>query len=159
MKKIFLALAVVLLGTVVMNAQPPRRQMDKGQMLEKRVERLERELSLTPEQKAEIMRIYTEEMEARHQAGPSAERRFEPMDSVERQARRVQMEQHRQAINARIVALLTPEQAEKFARMNDRDMRRGHGHGKEMRHSGRRGDKGPRPDKPKCHQPCDCADK
>lgn len=159
MKKIVLALAVALLGTVVMNAQPQRHHMDKGQMLEKRVERLEKELSLTPEQKAEIMRIYTEEMESRHQAGPSTERRFEPRDSVERQARRAQMEQHRQAINARIVALLTPEQAEKFAQMNDRGVRRGHGHGKEMRRWGRHGDKGQRPEKPKCHQPCDCADK
>ena len=55
MKKIVLALTVALLGTIVMNAQPPRRHdMSPEQMVEKRVERLDRALSLTAEQKAAI---------------------------------------------------------------------------------------------------------
>ena len=161
MKKIVLALAVALLGTVVMNAQPPHRSMDKGQMLEKRVERLEKELNLTPEQKAEILRIYTEEMESMQQAAPSRDQRFEPGDDDARKARHEQMQKQRQETNAKIEALLTPEQAEKFAQIQNRDGHRGHGPrmGHPGRHDGDRphGPKGPRPDSPGCH--CNCADK
>ena len=57
MKKIVLALIVTLMGTIVMNAQPPRRpDMNPEQMVEMRVERLDKELSLTAEQKAEIVK-------------------------------------------------------------------------------------------------------
>ena len=162
MKKIVLALAVALMGTIVMNAQPPHRPgMDKGQMLEKRVERLEKELNLTPEQKAEILRIYTEEMETMQQAAPSRGQGFEPGDEDAMKARHEQMQKQRQETNARIEALLTPEQAEKFAQIKDRDGRRGHrpGMGHPGRHDGERphGSKGQKPDCPGCH--CNCADK
>lgn len=162
MKKIVLALAVALMGTIVMNAQPPHRPgMDKGQMLEKRVERLEKELNLTPEQKAEILRIYTEEMESMRQAAPSRGQGFEPGDDAAMKTRHEQMQKQRQETNARIEALLTPEQAEKFAQIKDRGVRRGHrpGMGHPGRHDGERphGPKGQKPDCPGCH--CNCADK
>ena len=65
MKKIVLVLTVALLGTIVMNAQPPRRpDMNPGQMVEKRVERLDKALSLSEAQKAEITKIYSEELES-----------------------------------------------------------------------------------------------
>ena len=65
MKKIVLILTVALMGITVMNAQPPRRhEMNPEQMVAKRVERLDKALSLTEEQKAEITKIYTEEMQA-----------------------------------------------------------------------------------------------
>ena len=63
MKKIVLVLTVALLGTIVMNAQPPRRpDMNPEQMVEKRVEHLDKALSLTEEQKTAIADIYTQEM-------------------------------------------------------------------------------------------------
>jgi Spy/CpxP family protein refolding chaperone len=68
MKKIVLALIVALMGTIVTNAQPPRHQeMSLEQMVQMRVDRMDRQLNLTEDQKTEIARIYTEEMTAMKQ--------------------------------------------------------------------------------------------
>lgn len=64
MKKIVLALIVVLMGTIAVNAQPRRANMSPEQMLKLRVDRLDKALTLTEEQKAEITKIYSEEMES-----------------------------------------------------------------------------------------------
>ena len=63
MKKIVLILTVALLGSIVTNAQQHRRpDMTPEQMVEKRVERLDKALALTAEQKTEITKIFVEEM-------------------------------------------------------------------------------------------------
>ena len=156
MKKIVLALTVALMGTIVMNAQPPRRpDMSPEQMVEKRVERLDRQLSLTDEQKAEITRIYTEEMASMHKGKPAQMEKGERPDEATMKARWEEMKAQQDATNAKIEALLTPEQAAKFATMKQEQGKRGHG----KHHKGPRGhgDKGPKHDG--CCNNCTCKDK
>ena len=153
MKKIVLALTVVLMGTIVMNAQPPRRvNMNPEQMVEKRVERLNKHLNLTTEQKAEITRIYTEEMKAR----PERMEKGERPDEATMKAHHEQMKAQRESTDAKIEALLTPEQAAKFAKMKTEHGKRGHG----RPHMAPRGgaDKAPRNDGG-CNNNCTCKDK
>ena len=153
MKKIVLVLTVALLGTIVMNAQPPRRpDMNPGQMLEKRVERLEKALSLTEEQKAEIAKIYSEEMEGMAMERPGKMERGEKPDEATMKARHEQMQAKREATEAKIEALLTPEQAAKYAELKQQEGKRGRGH-----HEGRRGgmDRGPKKGGC-CEGTCEC---
>lgn len=158
MKKIVLVLTLALIGTYVMNAQPPRRNdMTPEQMVEKRVERLERMLSLTTDQKAEITRIYTEEMKAMSKERPVRMDKGEKPDEAAMQAHRDQMKARREASNAKIEALLTPEQAAKFAEMKKEEGKRGprHGHNK-----GRRGHgDGVKKGQDRCCKDCTCKDK
>ena len=134
MKKIVLALAIALMGTMVMNAQPPRRpDMSPEQMVEKRVERLDKALSLTAEQKAEITKIYTEEMQEMGKERPARKERGEKPDEATMQAHKDEMKAKQDAVNAKIESLLTPEQAAKFAEMQKHEGMRGH-HGPKHGH-------------------------
>ena len=160
MKKIVLILMVALLGTFVMNAQPPRRHdMNPEQMVEKRVERLEKMLGLTADQKAEITRIYTEEMKAMQNDRPVKMDKGEKPDEEAMQSLRDQMKARREASDAKIEALLTPEQAAKFAEMKNEQGKRGPRHGHDMDHKGHKGHKkGPKHDGGCCNG-CTCKDK
>lgn len=151
-KKIVLAMTVVLMGTIVMNAQPPRRHhMNPEQMVQQRVERLDKQLSLTDEQKAEITRIYTEEMEAQHPEGKPGARmeKGERPDEEMMKARHEEMKARRDATDAKIEALLTPEQAAKYAELKNQEGPHNH----DMHHKGphRGGEKAPGCD---CKCPC-----
>jgi Spy/CpxP family protein refolding chaperone len=128
MKRIVLALMIALMGTTVVIAQPHRRSdMTPEQMVEKRVERLDKALSLTAEQKAEITKIYSQEMQTMGKDKPAKKERGERPDEATMKARREQMKAQQDATRAQIEALLTPEQAENFAQMkqHDRDGRHG----------------------------------
>ena len=156
MKKIVLALTVALMGTIVMNAQPSRHHdMNPEQMVEKRVERLDKALALTAEQKAEITRIYSEEMKDNHKAKPPRMDKGERPDEATMAAHREQMKAQRESTDAKVKALLTPEQAAKYEKMQT-ERKRGHG----KRHMGPRGDadKAPRNDNG-CKDKCTCKDK
>lgn len=125
MKKIVLVLTLALLGSVVMNAQPPRRpDMDPKQMVEMRVERLDKELTLTETQKAEITKIYTEEMQAMHKDKLAKKEHGTAPDEAEMQSRHEKMQARQQATESKIESLLTPEQAAKYANMKKRDGKR-----------------------------------
>lgn len=138
MKKIVLVLTLALLGSVVMNAQPPRRpDMDPKQMIEKRVERLDKELTLTETQKAEITKIYTEEMEAMHKDMPARGERGTAPDEAAMKAQQEKMQAQRQATESKVESLLTPEQAAKYAEMKQREGKRGER--RDGRPDGRRG--------------------
>jgi len=125
-------------------------------MVEKRVERLDKELSLTEEQKVEITKIYTEEMETMRKSKASRDENAGQMDDAEKKSRHEQMENQRKEINARIEALLTPEQAQKFAQMKEHKGRRGH-HGRGP--AGRPDGKGPKPMDQQGQCQCDKTDK
>ena len=154
-KKIVLVLTVVLMGTIVMNAQPPRRfDMSPEQMVEKRVERLDRQLGLTAEQKAEIARIYSEEMTAAKQHEPAMREKGAKPDEAEMKAHFEEMKARQDATNAKIEALLTPEQAAKFAELKNEEGKRGRGWG----HKGPRGEAGKAP-RHGCCDNCTCKDK
>ena len=114
-KKIVLVLAIALMGTLVMNAQPPRRhEMNKEQFVQERVERLGQQLNLTEEQKAAITRIYTEEMEAgMSKKHPGQMAKSEKPDEQAMKQWHQQMKAQREATEAKIEAVLTPEQVTK----------------------------------------------
>ena len=146
MKKIVLALAIALMGTMVMNAQPPRRSnMSPEQMVERRVDRLDKALSLTEEQKAEITKIYSQEMESMGKDRPAKVERGQRPDEATMQARDEQMKAQREATEAKIEALLSPEQAAKYAELKNQEGKRGH---KRDRHDAKHGnmDKNPKQD-------------
>ena len=155
MKKIVLAMTIALMGTIVMNAQPPRRHdMNPEQMVEKQVERLDKHLGLTEVQKAEIVRIYTEEMKAMHKDMPARMEKGEKPDQEAMKARYEQMKAQREATDAKIEALLTPEQAAKFAEMKNERGEAPHG----RHHKGPRGGDKMAPGHDGCCGNCCCKD-
>ena len=154
-KKIVLVLAVALMGAIVINAQPPRRiDMSPEQMVEKRVERLDRQLGLSAEQKAEITRIYSEEMQAMPQHEPAMMKKGEKPDDAAMKAHFEQMKARQDAVDAKIEALLTPEQAAKYAEMKQEKGKRG----KDWGRKGPRGGAGKAP-RHGCCDDCTCKDK
>lgn len=120
-KKIVLVMTVVLLGSIVMSAQPQRHgSKDPARMAQRRVERLDRQLNLTDEQKREIANILIEEMQS--MPAQSSER----VDEATMKSRREQMQSRRAQTDARIEALLTPEQAAKYAEVKRHEGPDGH---------------------------------
>ena len=96
MKKIVLVMIVALMG-IAMNAQQPRHHKDHGspeQMVERRVEKLAKVLELTEAQKAEVSKIYSQEMETMKQEhrsmSPEGQQQARPDESA-RKARHEQM--------------------------------------------------------------------
>lgn len=120
MKKIVLALIVVLMGTIAVNAQPRRANMSPEQILKLRVDRLDKALTLTEEQKAEITKIYSEEMESVEKDNAAINKRGEKPDEATIKARKEHAKAKREATDAKIEALLTPEQVAKYAQMKQR---------------------------------------
>ena len=135
MKKIVLVLAIALMG-IAMNAQSPRHHHDKGgnpeQMVERRVDHLNKIVGLTEAQKAEVVKIYTQEIDAmaKEREALSAQGQKARPDEAEMKARREKMESRRAATDAKIEALLTPEQAAKYAEFKSHkgDQRHGRHH-------------------------------
>ena len=142
MKKIVLMMIVALMGTMMTNAQPPRRHnMDPQRMVEQRVERLDKALGLTSEQKAEITKLYTLEMEAMSKDMPARNDKSERPDEAVMKAHHEKMKAQREATDSKIESLLTPEQAAKFAELKEHKGMRGHGKRHEGRPDGMRGHK------------------
>ena len=151
MKKIVLMMIVALMGTMMTNAQPPRRHdMDPQRMVEQRVEHLDKALSLTSEQKAEITKLYTLEMEAMSKEMPARNDKSERPDEATMKAHHEKMKAQREATDSKIESLLTPKQAAKFAEFKEHQGKRGHDKRHEGRPDGMRGHK-------KAHKKCgDC---
>ncbi len=145
MKKIVLILTVALLGSIVTNAQQHRRpDMTPEQMVEKRVERLDKALALTAEQKTEITKIFVEEMQSTRAERAKRQDDGTGEDAAARQARHQQMQAQREATDAKVVSVLTDEQAAKYAEIKQRDRDRGQGRGDIKGHQ--RGPKSPKQD-------------
>ena len=124
MKKTFVMMLVAMMATVTLQAQPrhhgdKRHDMDPTKFIEMRVDRLDKELNLTAEQKTAITAIYTRQADNMRAA---KERR----DGSERPSREQMRAKYEQA-KAEVEAVLTPEQKAKFAQMQDEH--RGH-HGR-----------------------------
>ena len=139
MKKIVLVLMVALMGAFVTNAQPARHHGNPEQMMKDRVERLSKALDLTDAQKAAIAEIYSQEMETMAKERPAMPAQGEKPDEAMMKARFEEMKAQREATDAKIEALLTPEQAAKYAELKKHEGKRGHGkkHGG-PRHEGAR---------------------
>ena len=141
MKKTLLTMLVALCVAITMQAQDARfhrggrHNMDPMKGVEMRVNQLDKELTLTADQKAKITQILTEEAKA-HQAKMGEMHKdgnkMKPTQD-EMKAHREKMQAHHNEINAQIEALLTPDQKAKFAQLKDqgprmhRGMRGGHG--------------------------------
>ncbi|MBR1552287.1 MAG: hypothetical protein IJ632_08235 [Muribaculaceae bacterium] len=130
MKKIVLTLMVALMATAMMNAQGHRhhggqREMRSPEkMIEMRVERLDKALNLTAEQKRAITDLYKQEFEARKAQGEMNK------DSKKERPSKEQMKAQRDATDAQVEKLLTGEQQAKFAQFKQEEakhMKGGHG--------------------------------
>lgn len=153
MKKIVFALTLALLGTIAANAQQPRHHaMNPEQMVEKRIERLDKALNLTDQQKAEIAKIYSEEMISMHKNRPFKAENGEEPGQMSREDHQQMMKAQREATDAKIESVLTPEQATKFAELKKHEGKRGHAKGRKG-HCDAEGKKGPRDG---CKDDCSC---
>ena len=131
MKKIVLALAVALLGTLVMDAQPPRRpEMNPEQRIQQRVERLAGALNLDKEQRNSITEILIEEAKMLKENAPAKPEKGEKPDEETMKAQQEQMKAQRDATDAKIMKVLNPEQAEKYAKIKSHEAKRGPGKGR-----------------------------
>ena len=119
MKKIVLVLIVALMGTVAMNAQPPRG----AGMVKERVEQLTQVLGLDETQQAKVTEIITEGASQMRMDRPS-KADGEKADQVDKRSRHEQMRAHHAAIDEKIVEVLTPEQQEKFKQFRHEEMKR-----------------------------------
>ena len=138
MKKIVMTLMVALMATAMMNAQGHRqhggqREMRSPEkMIEMRVERLDKALNLTAEQKRAITDLYKQEFEARKaQRDMTKDDKKERPSKEQMEARREQMKAQRDATDAQVEKLLTSEQQAKFAQFKQQEakhMKGGHGH-------------------------------
>lgn len=118
MKKVILA-ALLMVMTIGANAQDDngrrqRPQMDRQQMVEFRVERMTKELSLTPEQQSKIKEILNEEFANMPQRGQMTQGERPSREAME------QMRAKREETNKKIEALLNDEQKAKYKEMNNR---------------------------------------
>ena len=138
MKKIVMTLMVALMATAMMNAQGHRhhggqREMRSPEkMIEMRVERLDKALNLTAEQKRAITDLYKQEFEARKAQGKmNQDGKKERPSKEQMEARMEQMKAQRDATDAQVEKLLTSEQQAKFAQFKQQEtkhMKGGHGH-------------------------------
>ena len=135
MKKIVLVLLVALMGTTVMNAQPPRG----AGMIQDRVAHLEKELSLTKEQKAQITEILKEGMSQMKIDRPQMKEGEKP-DPAQMSSFRERFQQQQAAMDAQIEKVLTPEQFQKYTQLKKEEPNgeRPQGHGPKGRHLGER---------------------
>ncbi len=141
MKKTFFAIMIALLAVAGVCAQPQDRGhrrggMNPGQMVERRIAMLDKELTLTPEQKTAIKAIYTEQAEKmkaqmeqmradkQHAAQPKPE---------DMKARREAMRAQQDEVDNKVASLLNAEQKAKFEKLRAQQAERG------MRHEGKRG--------------------
>ena len=166
MKKIVLALSVVLLGSLAMVAQPQRHHRGHNgapespeQGIEMRVERLQKALDLNEGQVAQIKVVLADEMKAMKQMLPAKPAGGEKPDREAMKAAKKQMEELRAGTAAKVRSCLNEEQAAKFDKMQQHM-------GKHHRHGGPRGkkhDRGMAPGHDKCggHGKCcgHCKDK
>lgn len=118
MKKVILA-ALLMVMTIGANAQDDnarrqRPQMDRQQMVEFRMERMTKELSLTTEQQAKIKEILTEESANMPERGQMRQGERPSREAME------QMRAKREETNNKIEQLLNDEQKAKFKEMNSR---------------------------------------
>ena len=135
MKKIVLVLLVALMGTTVMNAQPPRG----AGMVQDRVAHLEKELSLTKEQKAQITQILKDGMSQMKVDRPQMKEGEKPSEA-DKTSFRERFQQQQAAMDAQIEKVLTPEQFQKYTQLKKEEPQgeRPQGHGPKGRHHGNR---------------------
>lgn len=166
MKKTFFAIMVALLAVASVCAQPQGRghrhgSMNPGQMIERRVAMLDKELSLTPDQKTAIAAIYTEQAEKMkakmEQKRADKDNQVQPKPE-DMKARREAMKAEQDEVDNKVAQLLTAEQKAKFEQVKAKRAERGHDN-KGMRHRGPKHEDGKAPSfkgKADCDKKAEC---
>ena len=158
---------MALLAVAGMSAQPQGRgprpgDMNPEKMIEHRIAMLDKQLQLTPDQKKAIAAIYTEQaeqMKAQMQQKRDCKEQPKP---EEMKAHHEQMKAGQAEVDAKVAAVLTAEQKEKYEQLQAEHEKRGprgrHHEGKEKAECGQGHDCGK--EKAECGQPKhECKDK
>ncbi len=103
------------------------RGMNPEEMIKARVAKLTKTLDLSQEQASKVAAIYKEQMEARR---AEREKAMQSGQRPDREAMMQQMKADREQLNAKIEAILTPEQHVKFKEYLDGQQKRGKDRGK-----------------------------
>ena len=122
MKKTIFVIMMALLAVAGMNAQPQGRgprpgNMNPETMIEHRIAMLDKQLQLTPEQKTAIAAIYTEQAE---QMKAQMQQKFDKKEQPkpeEMKAHHEQMKASQAEVDAKVAAVLTAEQKEKYEQL------------------------------------------
>lgn len=139
MKRLFLMMLVAVLAMATVNAQTQERNghrkghLSPTQMIEKRIAMLDKELSLTPDQKTAIAAIYAEQaqqMKAEmEQMRANKDQQVQPKPE-DMKARREAMKARQDEVDAKVAAQLTAEQKVKFEQIKANMGKRGPRHHK-----------------------------
>ena len=150
---------MVLLAVAGMNAQPQGRGprgpqgMDPGKMIEHRVAMLDKQLQLTPDQKKAIAAIYTEQADQMKAQMQQKRDNKEQPKPEEMKARHEEMRAHQAEVDAKVAAVLTAEQKEKYEQLQAEHEKRG-----PRGHHGAPGRHHEGMEKAECGQGHDCKD-
>lgn len=115
--RMILTLAIVALMSMTMSAQRHkglRGDMSPEKRVEQRADRLAKDLSLTDKQRAEIKQILNDEAEQMRANRPEGEGKRDRAHGKEMMEK---MKAQREATDAKIAAVLTPEQQAKYEEM------------------------------------------
>ena len=118
-KSLFLiVMAVMLFAVNQASAQygggPRGPRMSPEEMAKARVERMTKELQLTPEQAAQVEALYKEQAKAREKQREEMRNGGQRPDMEQMRA---SMEKERKAMDEKMAKILTPEQNEKYQKM------------------------------------------
>lgn len=116
-----LALGGMLVCTTLVSAQDAPKKKGRGQTVEQRVERLDKAVTLTDEQKTKVTALYEEDgKKMRELRGDT---------SLDQQQRREKMQEIRKDSDAKLKAILKPDQFEKYQKWQEemRQQRKGQG--------------------------------
>lgn len=161
MKKTLFVFMVALMAFTMASAQGAQQRerhghgpgMNAEKMIEQRVNMLDKELSLSPEQKAAIATIYNDEHEAMRaemqQKRADMKGAPEKPNQEAKQAHHEAMKAHQEAVDTKVAQVLNPEQRAKFEQMK---LQRGNDAHK-GRHGGKRGPRGEKQAKNECCKP------
>ena len=133
-KTLFMMMAMIMALTMQAQPQPgnrPHRPMDPEKVVAARVDRLDKELQLTAEQKTAITKIYTQEM-----AQMKENMKQQPSQGADREQARQKMKAHYDEVNAQVASVLNADQKAKFEQIKNEEFRHHGRHG--ARHRGMR---------------------
>ena len=145
MKKTIFVIMMVLLAVAGMNAQPQGRGprpggMNPEKMIEHRIAMLDKQLQLTPDQKTAIAAIYNEQAEQmKAEMQQMHDKNVQPKPE-EMKGHHEQMQARQAEVDAKVAAVLTAEQKEKYEQLQAEHEKRGprgrHHEGKEKAECG-----------------------
>ncbi|MBO7609789.1 MAG: Spy/CpxP family protein refolding chaperone [Muribaculaceae bacterium] len=153
MKKTMFTMAIALTMAFAVQAQDlaprhpggPRHDMSPEKMVKMRVERLDKELNLTAEQKQQITDLFTEEAKTMMKNHEKM-RELQKESQANMESCGKEMQENHEKMNQKLESLLTPEQKEIYAKMKSEMPQGHHGNHHMMKNGKMDGNKFGRPD-------------